>query len=277
MNRFFTSFFVLVSFPFLTSTGFAQKKSDEVIAVVGNKKITLQDFNAKYNDVRAKAPINTPTKKQFLEELVRYEVGAQEAEKRNLEKDPIVQERLRQELYKALLEKELGQKVQTAQVSEKEMVEWYKKHPEVRFSHILVELKPAATAEQRAEALKRANEILDEVKKSKRGFEELVKIYSDDPLSKSTGGDVGWQGPMTIMPNVYEAVVNSKVGEVKGLVETQFGFHVIKVTGRRSYENANKRQIRLAVFEEKRKQIFDSYFDKLKKNYPIKTNPTLIE
>lgn len=261
----------------LVSTTFAQKKSDEVLATVGNKKITLQEFNTKYNDVRVKAPINTPTKKQFLEDLVRYEVGAQEAEKRNLEKDPVVQERLRQELYKALLEKELGQKVQSIQVSEKEMVEWYKKNPEVRFSHILVELKPGASAEQRAEALKRANEILDDVKKSKRSFEELVKIYSDDPLSKSAGGDAGWQGPMTVMPNVYEAVVNGKVGEVKGLVETQFGFHIIKITGRRSYENANKRQIRLAVFDEKRKQAFNAYFDKLKKSYTIKTNPSLIE
>jgi len=56
-----------------------------------------------------------------------------------------------------------------------------------------------------------------------------------------------------------------------------FGFHIIKVTGRRSYENANKRQIRLAVFDEKRKQAFDAYFDKLKKSYTIKTNPSLIE
>jgi len=206
MNRIFASFFTLIFSLIFSAPGFAQKKGDEVLATIGNKKITLQDFNTKYNDVRTKAPINTPTKKQFLEDLVRYEVGAQEAEKKNLEKDPIVQDRLRQELYKALLEKELGQKVQAIQVSEKEMVDWYKKNPEVRFSHILVELKPGANAEQRAEALKRANEILDEVKKSKRSFEELVKIYSDDPLSKAASGDAGWQAPMTIMPNVYDAI-----------------------------------------------------------------------
>lgn len=267
---------ILCGYFCLTTQALAQK-SEEVLATVGSKKITLQEFNSKYNDVRSKAAINAPTKKQFLEDLIRFEIGAQEAEKRNLEKDPIVQDRLRQELYKALLEKELGQDVQKIQVSEKEMVAWYKNNPEIRFSHILIELKPGATAEQKAEAMKRGNEIMGEVKKSKRPFEELVKIYTDDPLSKTTGGDVGWQSRETIVPTMYEAALSGKVGEVKGLIETQFGFHIVKITGRRSYENANKRQIRFAVFNEKRKQAFDSYFDKLKKSYSIKTNSSLIE
>ena len=274
MNYVISSFSALI----LCFSNFAlAQKTDEVLATVGTKKITLKEFQQKYTDVKSKAPINTPTKKQFLEDLIRFEIGAQEAEKKNLEKDPIVQDRLRQELYKALLEKELGQAVQGIQVSEKEMMAWYKNNPEVRFSHILVELKPAATAEQKAEAMKRANEILGEVKKSKRAFEELVKVYTDDPLSKATGGDVGWQARETIVPNMYEAALTGKVGEIKGLIETQFGFHIIKITGRRSYENANKRQIRLSVFNEKRKQAFDAYFDKLKKNYSIKTNNSLIE
>jgi len=275
MKRFFVSL-ISTSLLFFGLSAQAQKV-EEVLATVGAKKITLQDFNAKYSEVRAKAPINTPTKKELLEDLIRYEVGAQEAEKKNLEKDPTVQERLRQELYKAYLEKELGQKVQSIQVSDKEMQDWYKGNPEVRLSHILIELKPGATAEQRAEALKRANEILDEVKKSKRSFEDLVKIYTDDPLTKTMGGDAGWQSRVTIMQNMYEAALNGKVGEIKGLVETQFGFHIIKITGRRSFENANKRQIRLAVYDLKRKQAFDQLFDKLKKQYTIKTNTSLIE
>lgn len=259
-----------------TSLSYAQSKAADVVATVGNKKITLNDFNKKFNEIKSQT-LNPPTKHQFLEDLVRYEVGLQEASKRNLEKDPIVMERVQQETYKALLEKDLGQKVQKIQVSEPEMKAWYKNNPEIRTSHILIEFKAGATHEQIAEAQKRATEIYEEVRKSKRPFEELVKLYSDDPLSKQAGGDVGWQSRVTLVPSYYEAALNGKINEIKGLVETPFGFHVIKITGRRSYEDANKRQVRAAVFDEKRKQAFNEYFEKLKKGYAIKTNPSILK
>ncbi|MBL7544588.1 MAG: peptidylprolyl isomerase [Bdellovibrionaceae bacterium] len=256
---------------------YAQKKGDEVVANIGNTKITLKDFNEKYTHATKMSVNPPPTKKQFLEELIRFEVGVQEAEKRNLDRDPIVRDAMRRELYKGLLEKELGNKVQNMPITEAEMSEHYKRNPEIRFSHILFELKPSPTEEQRAEALARANKVFEEVKKSKRPFPELVKLYSDDPLSKQVGGDAGWQSRLTIVPQLYDAALSGKVGDIKGLIETQFGFHIIKITDRRAYENASKRSVRLSVFEEKRKKIFDEYMEKLKKNYSIKSNPSLVE
>lgn len=254
----------------------AAGRAETVVAQVGTKRITLDDFNKKFNEVRSQT-INPPTKQQFLEDMVRYEVGLQEAEKRNLDKDPIVQDRLKQEMYKALLEKDLGQQVQKIQVSDAEMKAWYAKNPEIRTSHILIEYKPGATPEQVAEAKKRALEIFQEVRGSKRSFEELVRLYSDDPLSKQAGGDVGWQSRVTLFPSYYETALGMKVNEIKGLVETPFGFHIIKLTGRRGYEEANKRQIRAAVYDEKRKQAFNGYFERLKKQYSIKTNPSALQ
>lgn len=262
---------LLISILLLISANSYAQKSTDVVAQVGKKNITVEDFNKKYNEVKSQT-INPPTKEQFLEDLVRYEVGLQEAEKRGFQKDPVVLERLNQEMYKALLEKDIGPRIQKIQVSDKEMQAWYNKNPELRTSHILIEFKPGATAAQIAEAKKRATEIFDEVKKSKRPFEELVKLYSDDALSKQAGGDIGWQSRVTLVPGYYDAAASMKVGEIKGLIESQFGFHIIKLTGRRSFENANKRQIRAAVFDEKRKQIFNEYFDKLKKSYSIKEN-----
>lgn len=268
----FTSALLIASLA--SSFSFAQK--NDVVAVIGSKKITLEDFNKKYEEVRRQTT-NPPPKGLFLEDLVRYELGVQEATKRGFENDPIVQDRFKQELYKAMLEKDIGMTIQKIQTSEKEMQEWYKNNPEIRSSHILIEFKPGATAEQISEAKKRALEINNEVQKSKRPFEELVKLYSDDPLSKQAGGDVGWQSRVTLVPAYYNAIMNMKMGETQGLIETQFGFHIIKLTGKRSYENANKRQIRAAVFDEKRKVIFNGYFDKLKKSYTIKTSPELIK
>jgi parvulin-like peptidyl-prolyl isomerase len=275
-----TVLFVGLTIGLFSSLAFSQnaqpEAKGETLAVVGTHTITLEDFNKKYDQVRAKA-INPPTKAQFLEDLVRFEIGLQEAEKKNIEKDPAFQQRVKEELYKALLERELAQKVEKIQVTDKEMAAYYKKNPEIRLSYILIDLKPGATAEQKAEAKKRAGEIYEEVKKSKRPFEELVKLYSDDTLTKQTGGDAGWQSRVTIPPNVYDSVASMKMNEIKGLIEVPYGYQIIKVTGRRAYENANKRALRAAVFDEKRKDIFNSYFDSLKKNYPVKENKRLIE
>lgn len=269
---------VLVFGGFLgSSTATAQEGNpNDVVASVGTKQITVKELNEKYDEV-VRNTINPPTKDVFLEDLIRYEMGVQEAYKRGLPDDPIVKERIRQEIYKGLIERELGKKVSEIKVTDKEMQEYYKKSPEIRTSHILIEYRPDATDEQKKAARDRANEIYDEVRKGKRSFEEYVGLYTDDVLSKKTGGDVGWQTALTLVPNYYNTILGMKINEVKGLVETQYGFHIIKKTGQRSYQEANKRTIRAAVFDIKRRALFDAYFAQLRKQYPTKINKDKIK
>lgn len=248
----------------------------DVVAVVGTKQITVKELNDKYDEV-VRQTLNPPTKEVFLEDLVRYEMGVQEATKKGLPEDPIVKERIRQEIYKGLIERELGKKVSEIKVTDAEMQAYYKKTPQIRTSHILIEFRPDATEEQKKAAKDRAKEILAEVEKGKRAFEDYVGLYTDDVLSKKTGGDVGWQTALTVVPAYYNAALAMKTGEVKGLIETQYGFHIIKKTGQRSYNEADKRTIRAAVFDNKRKQIFDAYFAGLKKQYPTKINKDKIK
>lgn len=255
---------------------FTQAASAQVLAKVGNREITLESFKEKFAEIKRQT-INPPTPEAFLEDLIRFEMGVQEAEKRKIENDPLVKERLRQELYKALIEMEIGKAVEGIQISEAEMRDYYKKNPEYRSSHILIEYKPDATVEQKALALKRANEIYEEVKKSKRPFEELVKLYSDDTLSKNSGGDIGFQNRITVVPTYYEAMVALKPNEISKPVPTLYGYHIIKVTGRRSYDDANKRQIRAAVFDVKRKRLFDQYFNKISSKYKVTKDEKLIK
>lgn len=262
-----------------SSMAFSQAAKDStVIATVGTKKITLGEFNKKYKDVTTQVLVNPPSKKIFLEELVRYELGVQEAKRRGFDKDPIVLDRINQEMYKAFLEKELGKKVEESTVTEAEMKAWYAKNPQIRLSDILIEVKPGATKEQREEAKKRASDILDEVKKSKRTFEELVKLYSDDITTKNLGGDVGWQTRISLVSSYYDEVNRLAVGEISSdLIETAFGYHIVKLTGRRSYEEAPKREIRMAVYDVKRKALFDDFFEKIRKQYKINANPNLLD
>ncbi len=270
---YFLQFFVaLVCLPFALQ---AEVKKDDVLATIGPRKITVEDFNRRFNEVRSAE--NAPTKKQFLEEMVRFEMGINEALKMGLDKDPIYIERARSELYKTYLEKELGASAQKISISDKEMEEFYKKNPEIRFSHIVIEVKPGATPEQRKEARGRADEIMKEVKKSKRPFEELVKLYSDDLVTKPIGGDAGFQSRLTLTPHFYDTLLAMKTNEIHGLVETPFGFHIVKTTDRRTYADSDKRQVRMGVHNEKRLGLFNGHFDKLKKTYPISVNAKLIE
>lgn len=269
----------LVLIGFLVGTlnsSIASADANDVVAAVGNKQITVKEFNEKYDEVM-KQTINPPAKELFLEDLIRYEIGVQEAAKKNLQDDPIVKERIRQETYRGLIERELGKKISEIKVTDAEMQAYYKKSPELRTSHILIEFRPDATADQKKAAQDRAKDILKVVSQGKRSFEEYVGLYTDDILSKKTGGDVGWQTALTLVPAYYQAVLAMKMNEVKGLIETQYGFHIIKKTGQRPYAEANKRTIRAAVFDEKRKQIFDAYFAQLKKQYPVKINKDKIK
>jgi len=248
----------------------------QVVAQVGSTKITLEDFKKKYEEIRRQA-INPPAPEIFLEDLVRFEVGVQEANKRGLKNDPIVQDRFNQELYKALVEKEIGKKVDAIKVNENEMKAYYRKNPELRSSHILIEFKPDATEEQKEVSLKRAQEILKEVKASKRPFEELVRLYSDDNLSKANGGDIGFQSRLTVVPTYYDTLLKMKKNEIAGPVRTLYGFHIVKLTDIRAFENASKKTLRAAVFDEKRAEIFNEYFGSLKSKYSIKKDESLLK
>lgn len=243
----------------------------QVLATVGGAKIMTEEFNRKLDEIRKQA-MNPPTADQFLEDLVRFEIGVQEAEKAKLQNEPAVKDRYRQILYSALLEMRLGKKIEDIKITENEMRDHYKTAPELRLAHILIEVKENANPNDRQVAHKRAQEILAEVKKSKRPFEELVRLHTEDLSTKETGGDIGLQSKVTLSPQIYDTAMKMKQGEVNGLIETPLGFHIIKVLEKRPYDLADKRQLRAAIFDGKRAKIFNDYFDDLKKNYKVEIN-----
>lgn len=101
---------------------------------------------------------------------------------------------------------------------------------EIAASHILVSYKGADRSEvtrSKEEAKKRAEEVLVKVKTDDADFAALAKEFSDGP-SKTKGGDLGTFKKGTMHKNFEAAAWKLKVGEVSGLVETPFGFHIIK-------------------------------------------------
>jgi parvulin-like peptidyl-prolyl isomerase len=107
----------------------------------------------------------------------------------------------------------------------------------VRASHILL----SATAGSDTTAIiQRAKELLRKIRNGE-SFEALAREYSDDPGSKTSGGDLGWTGRGGWVKPFEQAAFGAKVGEVVGPIRTQFGWHIIKVTGR------DNRELRIAT------------------------------
>jgi len=106
----------------------------------------------------------------------------------------------------------------------------YVKPEERQASHILIAVKADAKDEEKAAAKKKAEELVAEARKNPAQFAELAKKNSQDPGSAAQGGDLGFFAKDGSMVKPFEdAVFSAKTGDSVGPVQTDFGWHVIKV------------------------------------------------
>ena len=106
----------------------------------------------------------------------------------------------------------------------------FKKPESVHASHILIGVDPKATPEEKQKAKLKADDLLKQVKAG-ADFAELAKKDSTCPSAKN-GGDLGEFGRGQMVKPFEEAAFDLKVGETSAVVETQFGYHIIKSTGK---------------------------------------------
>ncbi|HUJ86436.1 MAG TPA: SurA N-terminal domain-containing protein [Burkholderiales bacterium] len=108
----------------------------------------------------------------------------------------------------------------------------YKADEQRRASHILIQVAPDANEAAREAARKEAEQILAEVRKSPGSFAELANKTSQDPGSAEKGGDLGWfDRGMMVKPFADAVFALGKVGDISGVVKSDFGYHIIKLTG----------------------------------------------
>lgn len=127
-------------------------------------------------------------------------------------------------------------------------IQKYEEAAQTRASHILIEKKDDKSAAQ-------AQEILDKLKAGGK-FEDLAKEFSKDPGSAARGGDLGFFGQGR-MVKPFEDAVNAlaKPGDLSGLVESQFGFHIIRLDERKPKTVKSFDEVKASLITESRTAI----------------------
>ena len=183
------------------------------------------------------APSKEEVDKAFDE--LKKNIDADEAYKKALQEKGIDDTYLRQQQEQDLTIQNYKENFdKNVKITDEEMQKYYDEHKkdyykdEVKASHILISTvddngKELSEAKKK-EAKKKAEEVL---KKAKSGeeFSELAKEYSDDKGSAENGGDLGYFTKGQMVQPFEEAAFSLKPGEISGIVESEYGYHIIKV------------------------------------------------
>ncbi len=134
-------------------------------------------------------------------------------------------------------------------------------------AHILIATDAAAGAEAKKQARAKAQEIYEQLKKTPDRFAELAKQHSQDPGSAQKGGDLGYFSRGLMVKAFDDAVFNMKPGEIGPPVETEYGFHIIRVTGVRGAKGRSFEEVRGALEAELKKSRVGRKFGEVAENF----------
>lgn len=224
-------------------------------------KVSKSDVDERINALKQRFPSEEEFKKT-IEKLGLSEAG--------------LRSQFEQELaVKALLDKKFAG---TIKITDQEMKKFYDDNPDyfktperVRASHILIKVEPNASEADKAKARQKIEDIQKKLKKGE-DFAALAKQYSECP-SSAKGGDLDYFQRGQMVGPFQDAAFAMKVGDVSDIVETQFGYHLIKVTDKKpagtvSFEEA-KDKIKSYLEQQKMAQEVEQYVAQLKKTAKI--------
>lgn len=229
-------------------------------------------------------------------------VGSKEQLNQILKQNDITTSQFKKDLAEEVKMKKLAQELTDSKVSDADAKKYYNenvnqfKYPEkVKASHILISVNPQEIEEiitsdkenagasqeeikkkvaaEIANRKAKAEKLLGEIKKDQSQFEKLAKENSDDTTTAVKGGDLGFFAAQDMVPEFSKAAFSMKPNTVSNLVETQFGYHIIKVTdrmaaGQQPFEKV-KNDIKGFLETQKQLEAIDKLVESLKKNATI--------
>ncbi|HEX3694390.1 MAG TPA: peptidyl-prolyl cis-trans isomerase [Polyangia bacterium] len=261
-----------------SSSGSGNVDMSQAVARVDDTVITVAELQERINKqspfIRARYTSNDK-KKEYLDNLIRFEVMAKEAKKRGYDQDPEVVRVMKQQMISKFLQKDFESKLKVEDVPEADVEKYYNSHPDefnqkdqVRVSQILVKDKAKADkVEAELKALPKTPAGMDQ-----KPFRDLVAKYSEDADSKARGGDLLFldkDSPQFPKPVIEAAFALKEVGDVSPPVKTDKGYHILKLMQKRPGFNRPmaevKRQIQQRLFRDIRTKALDDFYADMRK------------
>jgi len=125
-------------------------------------------------------------------------------------------------------------------VSDADVLAYYNQHKDqyqvkdqVKVKHILIAVQPGSDAKADAAAKAKAEDLLKQLKGG-ANFGDLAQKNSDDPGSKTQGGELGWLDRGKTVPEFDKAAFSLPVGQLSDVVKTQFGYHILQVEDKKT-------------------------------------------
>ncbi|UCF68618.1 MAG: peptidylprolyl isomerase [Acidobacteriota bacterium] len=230
---------ILLMLPLAMAAG-----DDAVLARIGQKSFTVADFNrwVTYNPEAGREAVQKDNKRKanMLNQIITGMVVADIARKESFDRRPDVREKT-EHLVNNFLSLEYLDKVVAAEVkaSDDDIRRYYEGNLDqflekeaVKASHILISVSRDASDADKAAARQTTAELLERIRGGE-SFEKLASVYSADPGSRGQGGSLGWFGHGRMVAECDEVVFSLKPGEISDIVETKFGYHIIRLDERR--------------------------------------------
>ncbi len=193
------------------------------LAIVNGKAVPSTRVEAlKQQVARSGRPITPDVEAQIKEEVIAREIFMQEAQKRGLDTSDEFKAQIELARQTILIRELFAEFQKSAAVTDADVQAEYDKFvaanggKEYRARHILVETKEQAEA------------VLASLKKGGK-FEDIAKKQSKDPGSGANGGDLDWAAPGNYVKEFSDAMVALNKGQVSAPVQSQFGFHIIRL------------------------------------------------
>ncbi len=252
----------------------SQTELSTPLATIDGLTITVGELEERINRqspyVRARYT-SLEQKKEFLDNLIRFEVLAKEALRRGLDKDAEVVRTMKQVMIQKLVSQELDTKLTPDAITDEELRAYYDsnkdeyvKPEEVRASAIVLG--------NRAQAERVLSEARSDAGKTNKGFRDLVAKYSTDEDTKLRGGDLRYftrDDKELPMPVVQAGFALGQIGDISDVIDGGDGkFYVLKQTNRRkgsvrSFEDSRP-SMRNAIFRDKRNAAQKAFIEGLR-------------